>query len=72
MQHNNWNGFNEGAWCTSIDVRNFIQTNYKEYKGDHSFLSDLNQISQKTRLIRKHPAIMAAALTGHFPPLLKQ
>ena len=39
MQHNNWNGFKEGAWCTSIDVRDFVQTNYKEYKGDDSFLA---------------------------------
>ena len=39
MQHNNWNGFKEGKWCTSIDVRDFIQTNYNQYKGDHTFLA---------------------------------
>ncbi len=39
MQHNNWNGFKEGKWQTEINVRDFIQKNYKEYKGDHSFLA---------------------------------
>ncbi len=33
-----WNGFNEGKWCDEISVRNFIQTNYKEYTGDDKFL----------------------------------
>ena len=37
--HNNWNGFNSGAWCDEINVRDFIQCNYKEYTGDESFLS---------------------------------
>ena len=39
MQHANWNGFREGAWQNEINVRDFIQTNYKEYKGDDSFLA---------------------------------
>ena len=39
MKHINWNGFNEGIWQDEINVRNFIQTNYEEYKGDESFLS---------------------------------
>ncbi|MBR5452350.1 MAG: formate C-acetyltransferase [Clostridia bacterium] len=39
MQHTNWNGFKEGVWQNEINVRNFIQTNYKEYKGDDSFLA---------------------------------
>ena len=38
MEHNNWNGFIQGAWTKEINVRDFIQTNYKEYKGDSSFL----------------------------------
>ena len=40
MEHKNWTGFNGGAWQNEINVRNFIQENYKEYKGDHSFLSE--------------------------------
>ncbi|MBP3692016.1 MAG: formate acetyltransferase, partial [Clostridia bacterium] len=38
MTHNNWNGFTGGAWQDEINVRDFIQKNYKEYKGDSSFL----------------------------------
>ena len=39
MQHTNWNGFIGGAWQEQIDVRNFIQLNYKEYLGDDEFLA---------------------------------
>ncbi len=38
MEHKNWEGFKGGDWKENIDVRNFIQNNYKEYKGDDSFL----------------------------------
>ena len=39
MGHKNWNGFTEGAWQDEINVRDFIQTNYKEYHGDDAFLA---------------------------------
>ena len=39
MEHSNWNGFKSGAWQNEINVRDFIQTNYKEYKGGADFLS---------------------------------
>ncbi len=39
MEHKNWNGFVEGVWKNEINVRDFIQTNYKEYNGDDSFLA---------------------------------
>ncbi len=39
MKHENWNGFIGGAWQDTIDVRDFIQKNYREYKGDGSFLA---------------------------------
>ena len=38
MQHVNWNGFSLGHWQDTIDVHNFIQTNYKAYLGDKTFL----------------------------------
>lgn len=38
-QANPWEGFNDGAWKTSVDVRNFIQQNYTPYEGDAEFLS---------------------------------
>jgi formate C-acetyltransferase len=31
-------GFKKGSWCKEIDVRDFIQRNYKEYQGSDSFL----------------------------------
>ncbi len=39
MEHNNWKGFKSGTWQDEINVRDFIQQNYKEYKGDAAFLS---------------------------------
>ena len=40
MKHEIWNGFIEGVWQDEINVRDFIQTNYKEYTGDDSFLAE--------------------------------
>ncbi|MBQ9099548.1 MAG: formate C-acetyltransferase [Clostridia bacterium] len=39
MEHVNWNGFKAGVWQDEINVRDFIQQNYKPYLGDHSFLA---------------------------------
>ena len=39
MEFNQWNGFKEGAWMNEINVRDFIQTNYREYTGDDGFLA---------------------------------
>ena len=39
MNHENWTGFNAGVWQDEINVRDFIQLNYKEYTGDDSFLA---------------------------------
>ena len=36
---NEWNGFNGGKWEKEINVRDFIQKNYKLYEGDDSFLA---------------------------------
>ena len=33
-----WEGFVEGLWSQQIDVRDFIQKNYKPYEDDESFL----------------------------------
>ena len=38
MEHKNWEGFVNGCWKNEINVRDFIQTNYREYTGDSSFL----------------------------------
>ena len=39
MEHKNWDGFLKGTWQDEINVRDFIQLNYKEYCGDDSFLA---------------------------------
>ncbi len=39
MENKCWNGFVAGEWQNEINVRNFIQLNYKAYEGDSSFLS---------------------------------
>ena len=39
MKHTNWQGFNAGVWQDEINVRDFIQQNYKPYEGDSSFLA---------------------------------
>ena len=47
MKHENWNGFNPGVWQDEINVRDFIQTNYKEYCGGESFLSPATERTKK-------------------------
>lgn len=39
--------FKNGKWNEEIDVRNFIQNNYKEYKGDDSFLAPPTEKTKK-------------------------
>ncbi len=36
--NNYWQGFNEGQWVRKVDIRDFIQKNYKPYSGDERFL----------------------------------
>lgn len=42
-----WEGFNTGLWQKEINVRNFIQQNYKPYEGDHSFLAPATERTKK-------------------------
>ncbi|ASC72575.1 Formate acetyltransferase [Halomicronema hongdechloris C2206] len=41
-----WIGFEPGDWMTTIDVRDFIQTNYTPYDGDDSFLAPATERTQ--------------------------
>ncbi len=50
MQHKNWNGFKAGIWQDEINVRDFIQLNYKEYTGNEDFLSSA---TQRTKMLMK-------------------
>ena len=47
MIHENWDGFISGEWQSEINVRNFIQTNYKEFTGDGAFLSKATDRTEK-------------------------
>ena len=42
-----WNDFKTGSWTKSIDVSNFIQTNYTPYEGDSSFLAGATEATNK-------------------------
>ena len=33
-----WQGFREGRWLEAVDVRDFIQTNYRPYEEGAEFL----------------------------------
>ena len=47
MKFEQWNGFTEGSWTDSIDVRGFIQKNYTPYTGDDSFLANATEKTKK-------------------------
>lgn len=53
-----WRGFTPGDWQKEVDVRDFIQSNYRPYAGDYSFLSG--------------PTARTEALWGELKELLKQ
>jgi formate C-acetyltransferase len=42
-----WEGFNVGLWQSQINVRDFIQQNYRPYEGDESFLSPATERTKK-------------------------
>ena len=42
-----WNGFKEGSWTKSVNVREFIQLNYTPYEGDDTFLEGATERSLK-------------------------
>ena len=39
LKKEQWNGFKGRLWKEEINVRDFIQNNYKPYYGDESFLA---------------------------------
>ena len=57
MEHKNWNGFVSGAWQNEINVRDFIQTNYKAYEGEASFLAGATE--RTNGLMKKLQALFA-------------
>lgn len=47
MKRNPWRTFNKGEWCNSIDLRNFIHTNYSSYDGNATFLAPATERTLK-------------------------
>ena len=81
MEHNNWNGFVKGVWQDEINVRDFIQKNYKEYTGDASFLegatprteSMMKKVNSLFALERQYGGVLdidtttVSSLTSYLP-----
>lgn len=81
-----WKGFNEGNWTTSVDVRDFIQKNYKPYEGDESFLAgpteatdklweqvmDLNSEEYKAGGVLDMDTDIVSTITSHGPGYLNR
>ena len=42
-----WNGFKGRLWKEEINVRDFVQNNYKPYDGDESFLEGPTEATNK-------------------------
>ena len=42
-----WKSFKEGKWTTTIDIENFIDINYKEYKDGEEFLVGTTEKTRK-------------------------
>lgn len=47
MNFEEWNGFEDGKWCNSVNVRDFIQKNYTLYEGDGDFLEGATDATGK-------------------------
>lgn len=71
---NEWRDFNGGAWENEVNVRDFIQRNYKPYDGDSSFLEgptedttalwqDVLELSNR----RERPAACSIWIQRSFP-----
>ena len=56
MEHKNWDGFKSGTWQNEINVRDFIQKNYKEYEGDSAFLAGATE--RTIALMKKIEALL--------------
>ena len=84
MTHENWYGFKSGVWQDEINVRDFIQKNYKEYKGDSDFLCGatertkalMNKLEAMFKLERQFGGVLdidtdtVSSLTSYSPGYL--
>ncbi len=42
-----WEGFTPGVWCQSVNVRDFIQSNFTQYDGNEEFLAPATDATKK-------------------------
>jgi len=82
----NFSDFKSGKWNDTIDVQNFIQTNYTPYDGDESFLEGPSSKTKhlwetcKSLLIEEHlkggvleiDACAVAGITSHRPGFIDE
>ena len=47
LEKDQWNGFKGRLWKEGVNVRDFIQNNYKPYDGDESFLAGPTEATDK-------------------------
>ena len=81
LSNQQWNGFAGNLWREEINVRDFIQNNYKPFDGDESFLADptdaTNKLWAKLQELQKEErqnngvldmdTDVVASLTSHDP-----
>lgn len=79
-----WEGFKGNQWKESVDVRNFIQSNYTPYDGDESFLEgptseteelwaqvmDLNKLEREAGGMLDMDTEVVSTITSHGPAYL--
>ena len=58
-----WNGFEGGLWQDEINVRDFIQKNYKAYEGDAEFLCGPTE--RTTKLMEKLNVLLKAEMENN-------
>ena len=54
FENENWAQFKGETWKKEINVRDFIQNNYKPYNGDDTFLVPSSEKTKKVWNKRKH------------------
>ena len=53
LEKDQWNGFKGRLWKEEVNVRDFIQNNYKPYDGDESFLAGPTEATGKLQELQK-------------------
>ena len=72
MKFEQWNGFKDGDWTNTIDVREFIQKNYTPYEGDDSFLAGVTPKTEKYGGVLDIDTKTISTITSHKPGYIKK